>query len=58
MLDTQSRDVLSVDVDLLEELMSGPEAPVSGAPLRTPPAAHIIIIGAKEPKEPKESKGR
>ncbi|WP_181794595.1 hypothetical protein [Streptomyces sp. WELS2] len=54
MLNTTRDDVVSVDAELLETLVAGAEAPVSGAPLPTPPVAHIIVIGIQEPKEPKD----
>ncbi|MGP4111405.1 hypothetical protein ACTWP5_10865 [Streptomyces sp. 4N509B] len=49
---------LAVDVELLEDLMVRAEAPVSGAPLHTPPAAWLLILSPKEPNEPKKSHRR
>ncbi|MFH9657048.1 hypothetical protein ACH4NF_01795 [Streptomyces sp. NPDC017248] len=47
---------LVVNAAVVEALVTAPEAAVSGAPLPCPPCGHVIIIGAKEPKESKEPK--
>ncbi|MDN0193561.1 hypothetical protein [Streptomyces sp. S.PNR 29] len=58
-IDTLRQDNVTLDAELLEELMASTEAPVSDAPGPCPEAiGPVLLLSPKEPKEPKEPRRR
>ncbi|CAM5441396.1 hypothetical protein [Streptomyces coeruleorubidus] len=55
-----SPDTMTLDAEVLEDLLTHPEAPVSAAPSPGPEAGIpvLVLALALAPKEPKESRRR